>query len=81
MDDVQRAILRGNVEASIASLIEERKVKYISNSLEFVEGLKIGLEIAGLYGNEIKTLYTNSIKTQSSNINDESDNTKSNTTE
>lgn len=58
MDDEQHAILVGNVEASVKSLLEERKLKYISDTFEFVEGLKIGLEIAGLYGDDIKELYT-----------------------
>jgi hypothetical protein len=57
------AILQSNVEASIDGLITDRKVKYIADTLEFVEGLKIGLEIAGLYGDDIKALYSKSINT------------------
>ena len=60
MDDTERAILIGNVESSIRSLIKERKVKYIEDSLDFIEGLMIGMEIAGLYGDDIKELYTES---------------------
>ena len=53
--------LQSNVESSVEALIEDRKLRYCADSLEFVEGLKIGLEIAGLYGNDIKELYSKSI--------------------
>lgn len=57
--------LQDDVEKSIAKLLDERKLRYCSDSLEFVEGLKIGLEIAGLYGDGIKDLYSKSSITTS----------------
>ena len=53
--------LQSNVESSVEALIEDRKLRYCADSVEFVEGLKVGLEIAGLYGNDIKELYSKSI--------------------
>lgn len=55
-DDVV-AILRSNVEATINSLLDEKKLRWISNTEEFVEGLLVGLELAGIYGDEIHKLY------------------------
>ena len=46
------------VTESIEKLIETKKLKYIEETDEFVQGLLIGLEIAGMYGDEIKQIYS-----------------------
>lgn len=53
------AILENNVTKSIESMLEDKQLKYIADTPEFIEGLLVGLEIAGIYGDEIKNLYTN----------------------
>jgi hypothetical protein len=55
------AILEHNIEKTIETLLTDKKLKYISNTMEFVNGLMIGLEIAGIYGDEIHKLYINNI--------------------
>lgn len=49
------------VEESIAAIITGRKLKYIETAPEFIEGLLVGMEIAGLHGDKIKELYGNPI--------------------
>ena len=61
MTDEDKAALATRVEESIASLIAGRKLKYMEKTPEFVEGVLIGLEIAGIYGDKIKELYGNPI--------------------
>jgi hypothetical protein len=48
-----------DVRRTIQHLIDERKLKWLSNSIEFKEGVEIGLEIAALYGDKINAIYTN----------------------
>lgn len=50
--------LHDDVVKSIEKIIEERKIKYIQENAEFTEGLLVGLEIAGLYGDKIHEIYT-----------------------
>lgn len=54
---MDRDTLIESVLTSIASMLEDRKLKYIADTYEFGEGLKIGLEIAGIYGDKIKEIY------------------------
>lgn len=58
MDDNDKAILLNNIEKTIENILDKKKIKYISDSMEFVEGLLVGLEIAGIYGNSIHELYS-----------------------
>ena len=51
------AILQSNVEATVNSLLDERKLRWLSNTEEFKQGLLIGLELAGIYGDAIYKLY------------------------
>ena len=57
-EDDAVAILRNNVEATVNSLLDERKLRWLSETEEFKEGLLIGLELAGIYGEDIHKLYT-----------------------
>lgn len=57
MNSEERAILLANIESSIESILTEKKLKYISDTMEFVEGLLVGMEVAKLYGDKIHELY------------------------
>jgi len=46
-----------DVRDTIANLIEDRKLNWLSNTIEFKEGIDIGLEIAALYGDKINEVY------------------------
>lgn len=48
------------VEESISNLIDERKLRYIADTNEFIEGMLIGLEIAALHGDKMHEIYKNS---------------------
>lgn len=58
MEQNEIAILRDNIEKTIEDILEKKKIKYISDTMEFVQGLLVGLEIAGIYGESIHELYT-----------------------
>jgi hypothetical protein len=59
MDENRIAILQDNVEKAIEDILDKRKIKYISDTPEFVEGLLVGLEIAGIFGGDINEVYNN----------------------
>lgn len=48
------------VRDAIFTLIDERKLKWMSDTIEFKEGVEVGLEIAALYGDEINEIYKKS---------------------
>ena len=56
--DEDAVILMSNVESTINSLLDERKLRWMSATEEFREGLLIGLELAGIYGDKIHKLYS-----------------------
>lgn len=47
------------VTKEIENIITERKLRYIDTSPEFTEGLLVGLEIAGRFGDKIHEMYSN----------------------
>ena len=49
-----------DVKNTISKLIDERQLKWMSETKEFKEGMEIGLEIAALYGDKINELYETS---------------------
>lgn len=49
-----------DVELKIKHLIKERKLKWMEDTDEFKQGLLIGLEIAGIYGDAIHKMYNSS---------------------
>jgi hypothetical protein len=61
MTPEEKADLVKRVEESIEAIIVGRKLKYMETTPEFVAGLLIGMEIAGLHGDKIKELYGNPI--------------------
>jgi hypothetical protein len=50
-------ILLTKVESTVNGLITKRKLKWMSDTSEFREGLLIGLELAGIYGKQISEIY------------------------
>ena len=58
-DAANAAALQTKVEDTINELLTERKLKWMSTTMEFREGLLVGLELAGMYGDEIHKLYSN----------------------
>ena len=46
------------IEATVNGLITKRQLKWMSNTVEFREGMLIGLELAGIYGRQISEMYT-----------------------
>ena len=50
-------LLLSQVEATVNGLITKRKLKWMSNTLEFKEGLLVGLELAGIHGKQISEIY------------------------
>ena len=57
MENTELTTLHANVEMSITKLIEDRRLKWLADTLEFKEGILIGLEIAGIYGDAICKMY------------------------
>lgn len=57
MTDDEKHIIKNSIEKSIESLIVVRKLELMADSPEFINGLLIGLEIAGLFGNHIHEMY------------------------
>lgn len=49
-----------DVRDKIMELIEERKLKWLSETIEFREGVEVGLEIAAFYGDKISEIYKKS---------------------
>lgn len=49
-----------DVRDTIMSLIDERKIRWLSETIEFKEGIEVGLEIAALYGDKINEIYKKS---------------------
>jgi hypothetical protein len=50
-------LLLNQVEATVNGLITKRKLRWLSDTLEFKEGLLIGLELAGIYGKQFSEIY------------------------
>jgi hypothetical protein len=50
-------VLLGQVEATVNGLIVKRKLRWMSDTEEFKEGLLVGLELAGIYGKQISEIY------------------------
>jgi hypothetical protein len=66
IDKDEVAILTNNITNSIKDILENKKISYMSDTPEFVEGLLVGLEIAGIYGNDIQKVYSDFVSRNNS---------------
>jgi len=61
MTPEEKADFVKQIEETIETIIVGRKLKYMETTPEFIAGLLVGMEIAGLHGDKIKELYGNPI--------------------
>lgn len=58
MSEEEIHILQQNVINTINDLLDKRKLHWMEKTPEFCEGLKVGLEVAGIYGDKINEIFT-----------------------
>ena len=58
--DADKDRLQWDVSFTINELLDERKLRWCADTVEFTEGLLIGLELAGIYGKKIQKIYPTS---------------------